>query len=152
MACAFTDLTPLSFIHSSSLPAQAPGIIAPEYGTSERYLVQNTLNYLASEVHASYGPLFGGLTGDAKEAQLKKVAAKLEYVTKHLLKGNQNQYLVGDKFSIADSYFYIILSWSGYVGVDLSAFPALQAYSAFIGALPFVVKAHAAIATNPSST
>ena len=130
--------------------SQAPGTIAGEYGTSERYLVQNTLNYLASEVHASYGPLFGGLSGEVKEAQLKKVATKLEYVTKHLLKGHH--YLVGDKFSIADSYLYIILSWSGYVGVDLSAFPALQAYSAFIGALPFVVKAHAAIATNPSST
>ena len=123
--------------------------MAAENGTKDRYLVVNILNYLSSELHASYGPLFGGLEGEAKEAQLKKVATKLEYVQKHLL---TKQYLVGDKFSIADSYLYIILSWSGYVGVDLTAFPAVKAYSEFIGALPFVVQAHAAMATNPTST
>eukprot|EP00388_Colpodella_angusta_P038505 GDKK01044614.1.p2 GENE.GDKK01044614.1~~GDKK01044614.1.p2 ORF type:complete len:215 (+),score=70.88 GDKK01044614.1:1-645(+) len=128
---------------------QAPGKIAGEYGSSERYLVQNILNYLASEVHASYGPLFYGLEGDAKEAQLKKISSKLEYIAKNVLKGN---YLVGEKFTIADSYFYIILSWSGYVGVDVAAHPTIKAYQEFIGALPFVVEAHAAMATNPSST
>ena len=128
---------------------QAPGTIAPTNGTSERYLLQNTLNYLASEVHASYGPLFYGLEGDAKEAQLKKVSSKLEYIAKNVLKGH---YLIGDKFTVADSYFYIILSWSGYVGVDVTSHPSIKAYSEFIGALPTVVKAHALIATNPSST
>ena len=100
-------------------------------------------------MHASYGPLFYGLEGDAKEAQLKKVASKFEYISKNVLKGN---YLVGDKFTVADAYFYIILSWSGYVGVDVAAYPTIKAYSEFIGNLDFVKEAHAAIATNPSST
>ncbi len=129
---------------------QAPGKIAGEYGTKERYLVQNTLNYLASEVHASYGPLFYGLEGEAKAAQVKKIGTKFDYISKNLLNGHQ--YLVGDKFSIADAYFYIILSWSGYVGVDLSAHPEIKAYSEFVGALPFVDAAHAAMANKPSST
>ena len=101
-------------------------------------------------MHASYGPLFYGLEGEAKEAQIKKIGTKFDYITKNLLNGHQ--YLVGDKFSIADAYFYIILSWSGYVGVDLSAHPEIKAYSEFIGAQPFVVAAHAAMATKPSST
>lgn len=130
--------------------SQAPGKVAAENGTKDRYLVVNHLNYLASELHASYGPLFYGLEGEAKEAQLKKVSTKLEYIATHVLKSNN--YLVGDKFSIADSYLYIILSWSGYVGVDLTAHPTIKAYSEFIGALPFVVKAHAAMATNPATT
>ena len=109
-----------------------PSQQAPENGSSDRYLVQLTLHYLASEVQASYGPLFSSLSGDVNEVQLKKVATKLEYVTKHLRKGQGNHYSVGDQFSIADKYLYIILSWSGYVGVDLAAFPALQAYSGFI--------------------
>eukprot|EP01034_Spumella_vulgaris_P047261 gene47261-biopygen4712 len=129
---------------------QAPGKIAGEYGNKERYLTQNALNYLASEVHASYGPLFYGLEGEAKAAQIKKIGTKFDYITKNLLNGHQ--YLVGDKFSIADAYFYIILSWSGYVGVDLSTHSEVKAYSEFIGALPFVVAAHAAMATNPAST
>lgn len=127
---------------------QAPGTIAAPYGTSERYLVQNVLNYLASEVHASYGPLFGPLSAEAKTAQLEKLNKKLEYVNNTLLQ--DKTYLVGDKFSIADSYLYIILSWSGYVGVDLTPYPAIQAFSEAIGKLPFVVEAHAAMATNPA--
>jgi len=112
--------------------------------------VVNHLNYLASEVHASYGPLFYGLEGEAKEAQMKKIGTKFDYITKNLLNGHQ--YLVGDKFSIADAYLFVILSWSGYVGVDLTAYPEIKAYSEFIGALPFVLKAQAAMATNPATT
>eukprot|EP01032_Pedospumella_encystans_P008187 gene8187-9746_t len=128
----------------------APGKIAATNGSKERYLTQNALNYLASEVHVSYGPLFYGLEGEAKGAQIKKIGTKFDYITKNLLNGHQ--YLVGDKFSIADAYFYIILSWSGYVGVDLTPYPKIKAYSEFIGSLPFVVAAHAAMATKPSST
>ena len=129
---------------------QAPGTIAPTNGTSERYQVQCLLSYLSSEVHPLHSALFMGAEGDAREAALKKIYAKFEYITKHVLKGNQ--YLVGDKFSIADIHLYIILSWHPYVGVDLASNPAIKAYFEYIGALPAVVKAHAAMAANPSST
>lgn len=36
-------------------PAEAG--LAPAYGTSGRYLVQNALNQISSEIHANYGPL-----------------------------------------------------------------------------------------------
>jgi len=107
------------------------------------------MNYFASEVHPAHSALFLGAAGDAREAALNKIYAKFEYITKHVLKGH---YLVGDQFSIADAQLYIILSWHPYVGVDLNTNPAIKAYYEFIGALPFVVKAHAAMATNPSST
>jgi len=80
----------------------------------------------------------------------KTIAKKLAYLEKHVLKGNK--YLVGGKFSIADSYFYVILTWSAFVNVDLTPFPELQAYLARIGALPFVVEAHAKMAAAPAST
>lgn len=31
--------------------------LAPAYGTSGRYLVQNALNQVSSEIHANFGPL-----------------------------------------------------------------------------------------------
>jgi glutathione S-transferase len=114
-------------------------------------LTQNCLNYIASEVHASFGPLFGPLSPEAKAAQIEKINKKLEYVQNTLLKDNKT-YLVGDKFSVADSYLYIVLSWPKYVGVDLTPFPGLEAYAASIGKLPAVVEAHAAMATNPART
>jgi glutathione S-transferase len=81
---------------------------------------------------------------------VEKLYKKFDYVQNTLLK--DKTYLVGDKFSIADSYLYIVLSWTGYVGVDLTPYPGLQAYSANIAKLPNVVAAHAAMATNPAST
>eukprot|EP00598_Pedospumella_elongata_P007396 CAMPEP_0184985724 /NCGR_PEP_ID=MMETSP1098-20130426/14264_1 /TAXON_ID=89044 /ORGANISM="Spumella elongata, Strain CCAP 955/1" /LENGTH=205 /DNA_ID=CAMNT_0027509821 /DNA_START=41 /DNA_END=658 /DNA_ORIENTATION=+ len=129
---------------------QAPGKVAPEYGTSERYLLQNVLNFLASEVHSLYVPLFYGLAGEAKEAQIKKIYTKFEYITKYVLNGRQ--YLVGNTFSVADGLFYIFLTWNDHVGVDLTSFPEIRAYSEFIGALPCVAEAVAAMSADPSST
>jgi glutathione S-transferase len=60
-------------------------------------------------------------------------------------------YLVGDKFTIADSYLYIVLTWAAYVGVDTAPFPNVNAFSANIASLPFVQAAHARMGTNPTT-
>jgi glutathione S-transferase len=57
--------------------------LAPANGTSGRYLVQNSLNYIASELHASFGPLFGPGTDEAKAAQKVKVGTKLKYINEN---------------------------------------------------------------------
>ena len=62
------------------------------------------------------------------------------------------KFLVGDAFTIADAYLYIVLSWAGYVGVDTAAFPAVKAYFDGIAALDFVKAAHAKMAEKPAST
>jgi len=59
-----------------------------------------------------------------------------------------SDFLVGNSFTI-DSYLYIALTWTGYVGVDVTPFPKVQAYSQRIGGL--LSDAHARIATNPAS-
>ena len=118
--------------------------LAPAAGTTARYVLINWLNYLSSELHASYAPLFNPkLDDEARAAQKARLATKFEYIVKNL----KGDYLQPTGFSVADSYMYIILSWSGYVGVELPA--ELQAYSAHIKALPFVAAAHAAMAAAP---
>jgi glutathione S-transferase len=129
---------------------QAPGTVAAAYGTSERYLTQNHLNYTASEVHSSFGPLFGQISPEDKVAQIEKINKKFAYLQEHMLK--DKTYLVGDKFSIADSYLYIVVGWGRYVGVDISPYPVLEAYWTAIDQLPVVQEAHAKMATDPSRT
>jgi glutathione S-transferase len=103
-------------------------------------------------VHANFGPLFGPLSEEGKAAQIEKLGKKFAFIEKDLLTGaGKGQFLVGGKFSIADSYLYIVLGWGRWVGVDLSAYPAVKAYWEGIDQLPQVVAAHAKIATNPSS-
>ncbi len=128
---------------------QAPGRVAPQNGTTGRYLVQNALNYIASEVHPSIGGLFAPNSDEVKAYIKSRAAVKLAYLENTLI-GNNN-FVVGDSFTIADSYLYIVLSWTGYVGIDLTPFPKVKAYFERIGGLENVKAAHARIATNPAT-
>ena len=104
-----------------------PGKVAPLNGTVERALVQNALSYVSSEVHGTVGHLFNpALSAEMKEYISGKYATKLQYVNDHLL--GKKHYLVGDAFSVADSYLNIVLSWCPYVGVDLTTYPNIVAY------------------------
>lgn len=129
----------------------APGTIAPANGTTARAKLQNVLSYIATEVHPSIGTLFyPNLPDDVQAWYRGNAAKKLAYLESTIIA--DNKFVVGDSFTVADSYLYIVLSWTAYVGIDLSPFPKVQAYSAGIAALPNVVAAHARIATNPAFT
>jgi glutathione S-transferase len=122
---------------------QAPDSkLVPPWGTSERYLLQSKLSYLGTEVHAAFRPLFNPATkGETRDALTAELKAKLKYLAEHELAGGR-KYLVGDDFTVADSYLYVMLRWPQYVGVDLAEFPVLVAYRDGIGALDFVKRAH----------
>lgn len=128
---------------------QAPGKIAPVNGSTGRYLVINALNYVATELHkGTFGPLFNPKLPE-RDFFVQAANNKLKSVNELLA---DNVYLVGDQPSIADFYLYIVFSWSPYVGLDLSLYPNIAAFTARIGALDYVVKAHADMATKPTTT
>jgi glutathione S-transferase len=113
--------------------------LAPAYGTSGRYTLINSLNYLASEVHACFGPLFNpAITEEGRAAAVAKLHTKLKYVNE----GGLPQTKADAPIDIAALYLYIILTWAGYVKVDLSAYTNLTAFSARIAAHPTVAAAH----------
>ncbi len=116
--------------------------LAPKWGTNERYHLINHLNYIASEVHASFGPLFNPtLSEEAREAATKKLYTKFDFLEKNVLRDGKS-FLLGDNFTVADSYLYITLTWTPYVKVNLDNHPKLKAYFAGIGALKVVQEAH----------
>ena len=61
-----------------------------------------------------------------RDYSLKKVADKLKYVNENLVNGKQ--FVVGNSFSVADAYLYIVLSWEPYAKFDTKPFPNVQAY------------------------
>lgn len=129
----------------------APGTIAPANGTTARAVLQNVLSYVSTEVHPSIGTLFyPTLSADVQAWYRGNAAKKLAYLESTIIA--DKSFVVGDSFTIADSYLYIVLSWTAYVGIDLSPYPKVKAYSARIAALPNVVAAHARIATSPATT
>ena len=109
--------------------------LAPPAGDFERYRLQEWLGFINSEVHKNFSPLFNpAASEDMKAAAKANLARRLEFVA-HALK--DREYLTG-RYSVADAYLWVVLSWAGHVGVDLAPFPALAAYQARIAARPAV--------------
>ena len=110
--------------------------LAPKAGSHERLRMQELLNYIATEIHKGFGPLFNRkLTDDAKATLRGVLTAKFDYLVKLL---GSRQFISGDQFSVADAYLFTVLNWSGHAGIELSGWPALADYHKRIGARPAV--------------
>jgi glutathione S-transferase len=119
---------------------QAPASgLAPANGTVARYHLQEWLNYVASELHKGFSPLFNPKTPDAYRAMVKEnLAARFTHLDTHLA---SRQYLLGDKFSVADAYCFTVVGWSKYHDIDLGKWPNLKAYMDRVAARPKVQEA-----------
>jgi glutathione S-transferase len=112
------------------------GSLAPALGTMERYRVMEWLNFIATELHKQFGPLWYPDTPEAtRDKQRATLAKRFDYVAKTLA---VQPYLTGDAFGIADAYLFTILNWAGMLKVDLSPWPALQKFLARVAARPQV--------------
>lgn len=117
------------------IAAQAPNAgLAPSDGMA-RWRLLETLNFIATELHKSFSPLFRNPTPEAREAQTKLILSRFKLLEGKL--GDQ-AYLAGDAFSIADAYAFVMFVWAGKFGLDLSGFPKLGAYFDRVKARPAV--------------
>ena len=113
--------------------------LAPAVGTIERYKLQEWLNFISSEIHKPMGSMFNpAQTADWKEAVKATLSKRLDWLSKQL---ERKQYLMGEKFSVADGYLFTILGWAKIVGFDLSKWPVIQQYVARVGQRPKVIEA-----------
>jgi glutathione S-transferase len=113
--------------------------LAPANGTRARYHLQEWLNFITSDLHKTFSPLFRQTTPEEFVKITKETLAnKFAHLDKHLAK---NQYLLGDNFTVADAYCFVIVGWSKYKDIDLARWPNLKAYMDRIGARPKVQEA-----------
>jgi len=100
--------------------------LAPPPGTMDRYRLQEWLNFIGTELHKQFSPLFSATISEQMKQQLKeKIAGRFDYVSKHL---EGRQFILGDTFTAADAYLFTVVSWSKFVEIDLSRWPSLKAY------------------------
>jgi len=113
--------------------------LAPANGTKERYRVQEWLNFITSEIHKSFTPLFKPNTPDAyKPIAKENLANRFTYVDKHLA---GRKYLMGDDFTVADAYLFTVLRWSSLHQIDLSRYPNIATYMGRVAERPKVHQA-----------
>ncbi len=113
--------------------------LAPRAGSFERYQLMEILNYITSELHKGFSPLFNSkISADWRAGALANLDKKFDWLT-DFLKGKT--FLMGNTFTVADAYLFTVLGWSGHVGIDLSKWPVLAAYHARIAQRPKVQQA-----------
>ena len=116
--------------------------LAPPAGTRSRFRLQEWLGYLNGEVHKNFSALFNPSAPEAmKQIAKDNIARRVSFIEERL--GNQ-PFLLGDAFSVADAYLYVIVSWRERLGVDLSGFPKVMALYERVRARPSVQAARKA--------
>ena len=110
--------------------------LAPANGTMARYRLQEWLNFITSELHKGFSPLFNpAMPEDAKALSRAKLADRLQWIDGQLA---GKQFLMGEQFTVADGYLFTVTNWGAHVGVDVSPFANLVAYRARVAARPAV--------------
>jgi glutathione S-transferase len=116
--------------------------LLPPVGNLARYKVLEWQNYITSELHKSFSPLFDPRIDAATKALfVQQLGKKYKWVDSRL---EGRAYLTGDTFTVADAYLFVITGWAPGLGVDLSALAQVQAFLARVGQRDSVKAAQAA--------
>lgn len=113
--------------------------LAPSAGSIERYRLQEWLNFIATDIHKGFSPLFTPNTPDEyKKTARDSLAANFGWLERQLEGRN---YLMGEGFTVADTYLFTVVNWTNHVQIDLAPWPNLAAFQKRVAARPKVREA-----------
>jgi glutathione S-transferase len=113
--------------------------LAPANGTLPRYRLQEWLTFIGTEIHKSFSPLFNAsMPEEGKKIYRDRIASRFKWLDGEL-KGKD--YLMGDNFSVADGYLFVVCRWAKPMGIELSQYPNLAAHHERVAARPAVREA-----------
>jgi glutathione S-transferase len=104
-----------------------------------RRQLQTWLSFIGSELHAGvFIPLLRPTAPEGAKAFAREAAAeRFAFLDAHL---TGRDYLL-DVYSIADGYLFVMLTWARAISMDLSPWPAVEAYRDRMQARPAVARA-----------
>ncbi|WP_299495631.1 glutathione transferase GstA [uncultured Shewanella sp.] len=107
--------------------------LVPAFGALARARLQEHLNFISAELHKAFSPLFSSHAAAAEKLQarkqVKKKMAHFEFIF-----DDGRPYLLGDRFSVADAYLFVVSNWATPLGVALSQWPNIIAFSKRVAA------------------
>ncbi|WP_145578615.1 glutathione transferase GstA [Yersinia alsatica] len=116
-------------------------LIAPS-GTLSRYHAIEWLNFVATELHKGFSPLFNPKTPEEYKAIAReRLDKQFSYVDNVLA---QHDYLLGKKFSVADAYLFTVTRWANALKLEIKQRSHLDKFMARVAERPAVKAALAA--------
>lgn len=116
-------------------------LLAPT-GSLTRYHTLEWLNYIATELHKGFSPLFRPNTPDEYKAIARQqLEQKFSYVDAEL---EGKTWLMGQRFTVADAYLFTVTRWAYALGLNVQGLAHLESYMARVKNRPAVAAALAA--------
>jgi glutathione S-transferase len=113
--------------------------LAPANGSWARYKLQEWLNTIGTELHKGFSPLFTpSMPEEAKTMAKTRLISRLSWVDGELA---GKTYLMGDSYTVADAYLFVVAGWGKHVGVDISGLTNLSGFMARVASRPAVQEA-----------
>ncbi|MDL2183940.1 glutathione transferase GstA [Pseudomonas sp. ChxA] len=135
-------LTEASAILQYLADLQPTAHLAPANGSWERVRLQEWLNFIASEIHGGLAIFFNpAIQGDVRAMFVATLYKRFAILVQTL---ERQDYLLGERYSVADAYLFVVLRWAGFHDIDLQQWPALAAFMQRVGARAAVTAALAA--------
>lgn len=111
--------------------------LSPPQGSVARARLQAGLNFVGTELHKSFSPLFKSDASEPeKEAARKRVNLRLDDVETELSDGRAH--FLGETFTVADAYLFTVANWANFTGLGLGERPHLKDYMARMAERPSV--------------
>lgn len=99
--------------------------LMPKAGTMDYYRALEWLTFIATELHKQFTPLFKDNTpADYRPIAKDNVLKAFTFVDGHLA---GRQWLVGDSFTIADIYLFVVSNWGRFQDIDIAQWPNIKA-------------------------
>ncbi|HEX3432077.1 MAG TPA: glutathione transferase GstA [Rhizomicrobium sp.] len=112
--------------------------LAPPNGTFARYKLQEWLTFINGEIHKPFGALFSNSSDATRKEAIEKINKRFAWMEKQL---GDKPFLSGDTFTVADAYFFVMLTWAHHHRIDTTPYPKLEAYFTRVKSRPKVLEA-----------
>ncbi|MDQ2994112.1 MAG: glutathione transferase GstA [Pseudomonadota bacterium] len=93
--------------------------LLPPVGDFNRYRVLEWLNFITTDIHKGFGPLFDPQIPDTikKDVVIPTLQRKFSIANQAL---ENNAFLTGDHFTLPDAYLFVMLTWAHQIKIYLS--------------------------------
>ena len=115
--------------------------LAPASNSFDRVRLQELLNFISSELHKAFSPFFSGqeLTAGERAGAESRVGQRIGYIEQRL--ADDRDFLLGDDFTVADAYAFVVINWANFVDIDLAPWPKTRTFLERVQSLSSVIKA-----------
>jgi glutathione S-transferase len=120
------------------MKAPQSGLGPPAAGMA-RWRFLELLNFIATELHKGFGPLFKAETPpQVRDAVIDALGKRFTLLERQL---EGKTYLTGERFTIVDAYAYVVLNWTNYHKIDVDPWPGLKTFLQRVKERPAVQQA-----------